>query len=62
MPPSPKKIKAALAQDQELNALAEIDVDTNEGVVTLQGSVANLKGARKRAAKFGAGYSGVKTD
>lgn len=53
-----EKIKAALAQDQELNAL-NIDVDTNEGVVTLQGSVAT-EGARTRAAKFAQDTEGVK--
>lgn len=53
-----EKIKATLAQDQELAAF-NIHVDTNEGVVTLQGSVATDE-ARTRAEKSAQDTDGVK--
>jgi hyperosmotically inducible periplasmic protein len=52
------KVKAKLAADGDINPF-NIDVDTNEGVVTLQGRVAKEE-ARTRAEQLARDTSGVK--
>lgn len=52
------KVKAKLAADGDINPF-NIDVDTNEGVVTLQGRVAKEE-ARVKAEQLARGTDGVK--
>ncbi len=52
------KVKAKLAADPEINPF-NISVETNEGVVTLQGRVAKLV-AKTEAVKLARNTSGVK--
>lgn len=52
------KVKAKLAADGDINPF-NIDVDTNEGVVTLQGRVAKEE-ARTKAEQLARGTDGVK--
>jgi len=52
------KVKAKLAADGDINPF-NIDVDTNEGVVTLQGRVAKEE-VRTRAEQLARDTSGVK--
>ncbi len=51
------KVKAGLAQDAELSAI-KIDVDTRNGIVTLNGPVKN-EVARERAARIAQDVKGV---
>ncbi len=51
------KVKAGLAQDAELSAI-KIDVDTRNGIVTLNGPVKN-EVARERAARIAQEVKGV---
>ncbi len=51
------KVKAGLAQDSELSAI-KIDVDTRNGIVTLNGPVKN-EVARERAARIAQEVKGV---
>lgn len=51
------KVKAGLAEDPELSAI-RIDVDTRNGIVTLNGPVRNDV-ARERATRIAQGVKGV---
>jgi hyperosmotically inducible protein len=51
-------VKGRLAQDK-LSSLARIDVDTNNGVVSLNGTVQSTE-QRSRAEQVAGGVSGVK--
>ena len=54
------KVKSALAKDAGFKTLAKIDVDSNEGVVTLKGRVESAD-AKKKAEQIAKQVDGVKS-
>jgi hyperosmotically inducible protein len=54
------KVKTALAKDSGFKTLAKIDVDSNEGVVTLKGRVESAD-AKKKAEQIAKQVDGVKS-
>ena len=54
------KVKTALAKDAGFKTLAKIDVDSNEGVVTLKGRVESAD-AKKKAEQIAKQVDGVKS-
>ena len=57
MPPSPPRWNAALAKDKDLSAI-KIDVDTQNGVVTLSGPAPTAT-AKQRASEIARTVKGV---
>lgn len=54
------KVKSALAKDAGFKTLGKIDVDSNEGVVTLKGRVESAE-AKKKAGQIAKQVDGVKS-
>jgi hyperosmotically inducible protein len=54
------KVKSALAKDSGFKTLAKINVDSNEGVVTLKGRVESAD-AKKKAEQIAKQVDGVKS-
>jgi hyperosmotically inducible protein len=54
------KVKTALASDQGMKTLAKIDVDSEDGVVTLKGKVDSAE-AKKKAEEIAKKVDGVKS-
>ena len=54
------KVKSALAKDAGFKTLGKIDVDSNEGVVTLKGRVESAE-AKKKAEQIAKQVDGVKS-
>jgi hyperosmotically inducible protein len=54
------KVKTALAKDAGFKTLAKVDVDSNEGVVTLKGRVESAD-AKKKAEQIAKQVDGVKS-
>ena len=54
------KVKSALAKEEGFKTLGKINVDSNEGVVTLKGKVESAE-AKKQAEKVAKQVSGVKS-
>ena len=54
------KVKSALAKDEGMRTMTNIDVDSNDGVVTLKGKVPTAE-AKKKAGEIAKKVNGVKS-